>query len=187
MFSASVIALNRPPDWYVMPQPWRMAPCSAALDWKKLVPSYNMSPLPGGIRPSMCFSSVLLPAELSQAEIIPVGTGHVVRYRQLHLGLPVWASDLVLRISAEGQVVVDARHPLFVYLPCGVGGAPGGITLGLRDRFGPHVHCFFAEPVQSTTIRFDRDVLAAFRAAGPGWQTRMNAALRDWLKNHSAA
>ncbi|MDZ4253786.1 MAG: BrnA antitoxin family protein [Sulfuritalea sp.] len=37
----------------------------------------------------------------------------------------------------------------------------------------------------STTIRFDRDVLAAFRAAGPGWQTRMNAALRDWLKNHS--
>lgn len=40
---------------------------------------------------------------------------------------------------------------------------------------------------ESTTIRFDRDVLAAFRAAGPGWQTRMNAALRDWLKTHSAA
>ena len=38
---------------------------------------------------------------------------------------------------------------------------------------------------ESTTIRFDRDVLAAFRAAGPGWQTRMNAALRDWLKSHS--
>lgn len=40
---------------------------------------------------------------------------------------------------------------------------------------------------ESTTIRFDRDVLAAFRAAGPGWQTRMNAALRDWLKTHSPA
>ena len=40
---------------------------------------------------------------------------------------------------------------------------------------------------ESTTIRFDRDILAAFRAAGPGWQTRMNAALRDWLKNHSPA
>ena len=40
---------------------------------------------------------------------------------------------------------------------------------------------------ESTTIRFDREVLAAFRAAGPGWQTRMNAALRDWLKNHSPA
>jgi len=38
---------------------------------------------------------------------------------------------------------------------------------------------------ESTTIRFDRDILAAFRADGPGWQTRMNAALRDWLKTHS--
>jgi uncharacterized protein (DUF4415 family) len=39
---------------------------------------------------------------------------------------------------------------------------------------------------ESTTIRFDREVLAAFRAGGPGWQTRMNAALRDWLKLHTA-
>lgn len=36
-----------------------------------------------------------------------------------------------------------------------------------------------------TTIRIDRDILAAFRAGGSGWQTRMNAALRDWLKTHS--
>ena len=40
---------------------------------------------------------------------------------------------------------------------------------------------------ESTTIRFDRDILAAFRASGPGWQTRMNAALRDWLKTHTPA
>ena len=40
---------------------------------------------------------------------------------------------------------------------------------------------------ESTTIRIDRDVLAAFRAGGPGWQTRMNAALREWLKTHTAA
>ncbi|MBK6636763.1 MAG: BrnA antitoxin family protein [Rhodocyclaceae bacterium] len=40
---------------------------------------------------------------------------------------------------------------------------------------------------ESTTIRFDRAVLAAFRAAGPGWQTRMNAALREWLKTHTPA
>lgn len=38
---------------------------------------------------------------------------------------------------------------------------------------------------ESTTVRFDRDVLAAFRAGGPGWQTRMNAVLRDWLKTQS--
>ena len=33
-------------------------------------------------------------------------------------------------------------------------------------------------------IRFDREVLNAFRAAGPGWQTRMNEALKDWLRTH---
>jgi uncharacterized protein (DUF4415 family) len=37
---------------------------------------------------------------------------------------------------------------------------------------------------ESTTIRFDRDILDAFRAGGPGWQTRINAALRDWLDRH---
>ncbi len=38
---------------------------------------------------------------------------------------------------------------------------------------------------EQVAIRFDRDVLGAFRASGPGWQTRMNDALRDWLRTHS--
>ncbi len=40
-------------------------------------------------------------------------------------------------------------------------------------------------PKVFTGIRFDADVIAAFKAGGKGWQTRMNAALRDWLKTHS--
>lgn len=40
------------------------------------------------------------------------------------------------------------------------------------------------EPV---ALRLDRDVLAAFRAGGPGWQTRINNALHEWLKEHPAA
>ena len=36
----------------------------------------------------------------------------------------------------------------------------------------------------SQTVRFDLDVLAAFKATGKGWQTRMNEALREWLKEH---
>lgn len=36
----------------------------------------------------------------------------------------------------------------------------------------------------STTIRFDTDVVARFRARGRGWQSQMNAALREWLQAH---
>ena len=39
----------------------------------------------------------------------------------------------------------------------------------------------------STTVRYDADIVAAFKATGPGWQTRMNQALREWLREHSAA
>lgn len=38
---------------------------------------------------------------------------------------------------------------------------------------------------EQVAIRFDVEVLDAFRAGGPGWQTKMNAALKDWLKDHS--
>ena len=34
------------------------------------------------------------------------------------------------------------------------------------------------------SVRYDAEVLAAFRASGPGWQARLNAALSDWLKTH---
>lgn len=37
---------------------------------------------------------------------------------------------------------------------------------------------------EQVAIRLDNDVLAAFRAQGPGWQTRINAALREWLTEH---
>jgi uncharacterized protein (DUF4415 family) len=40
---------------------------------------------------------------------------------------------------------------------------------------------------EQIAIRFDTDVLTAFRATGPGWQTRMNDALKDWLKMHAGA
>ncbi|MGF6920401.1 uncharacterized protein (DUF4415 family) [Paraburkholderia sp. 40] len=37
------------------------------------------------------------------------------------------------------------------------------------------------------TVRYDADVVDAFKATGEGWQTRMNDALRDWLKDHRPA
>ncbi len=39
----------------------------------------------------------------------------------------------------------------------------------------------------SLTVRYDADIIEAFKATGAGWQTRMNAALREWLKTHHPA
>jgi uncharacterized protein (DUF4415 family) len=54
--------------------------------------------------------------------------------------------------------------------------------LGIKQRPGKRVPAS-----ESVTIRLSHDVLQRFRAGGPGWQARLDAALREWLDTHAAS
>jgi D-serine dehydratase len=71
--------------------------------------------------------------------------------KNLFIGYAVAAYRIEKQLAKLG-VTVNENYPLFVYLPCGVGGGPGGITYGLKSIFGNNVHCFFVEPTESPCV-----------------------------------
>ncbi|HET8598275.1 MAG TPA: BrnA antitoxin family protein [Castellaniella sp.] len=60
---------------------------------------------------------------------------------------------------------------------------PPSLQRKLRGQRGPQK----APRKIQTAVRYDADILDAFKAGGPGWQTRMNDALREWLHGREKA
>ena len=91
-------------------------------------------------------------------------------------------------VNDEGEVRVLSAEDMRLFRPAAEV-LPPDLHAGLvalkkqRGEHGPQ-----KSPTKvPTTIRFDADVLAALKASGKGWQTRVNEAMRDWLKTHRAA
>lgn len=89
-----------------------------------------------------------------RAQIAANPNGHFVddeNSRDLFLGYAVAGLRLKNQFENMGMAI-NAQRPLYVYLPCGVGGAPCGVAFGLKWAFGDHVHCVLAEPTHSPCV-----------------------------------
>ncbi|MBQ4596744.1 MAG: D-serine ammonia-lyase, partial [Firmicutes bacterium] len=63
-------------------------------------------------------------------------------------GYSVAGKRLKKHLDDQG-ITIDKDRRLYVYLPCGVGGAPGGVAWGIKKYFGENAYCFFAEPTHA--------------------------------------
>lgn len=86
-------------------------------------------------------------------------------------------------IDAEGEVRELTAADMRQFKP-----AHEALPLELQKALGMRVRGVQKTPVKvSTTIRLSPEVMEAFKATGKGWQTRIDAALKEWLKTHSPA
>ena len=86
----------------------------------------------------------------------------------------------------KSKVLVDARGEVREITSADLKGfhpAREALPASLRKKVGvrgPQK----APTKERITIRLTPEVVQRFRATGDGWQTRVDAALQDWLKSH---
>lgn len=85
--------------------------------------------------------------------------------------------EMIDKENPEWTKAVFARAVPFSKLPKSL-----QTKLGSRTR-GPQK----TPTKERITIRLSPDVVQQFRATGDGWQTRVDAALKDWLNSHTPA
>ena len=84
-------------------------------------------------------------------------------------------------IDADGEVRELTAEDMAKFRP-----TTEVLPLSLRKKLG--VRGPQKAPIKERiTIRLSREVVEQFRESGEGWQTRVDAALREWLKSHSPA
>lgn len=87
------------------------------------------------------------------------------------------------KLNAE---LIDADNPEWTVEEVGAAKTFSGLPETLQTKLTRRARGTQLAPTKERiTIRLSPNVVESFRATGAGWQTRMDAALQDWLKNHA--
>lgn len=84
-------------------------------------------------------------------------------------------------LDTDGEVREITSDDLKCFKP-----ASEALPTSLQTKLGIRSRGAQKNPTKERiTIRLSAEVVESFRSCGPGWQTRLDNALKDWLKTHS--
>lgn len=97
--------------------------------------------------------------------------------KRMRTSVPYSAADIAAAKAAAPAQATGKSNVDWSKAVVTPGGGVAATVAALRRTRGPN-----KKPAkEQVAIRLDPDVVGALRASGPGWQTRVNAALKEWL------